>query len=161
MTSRSIRAAGSADARRLARLNDVGVHALHVDRRPDVFQAVSRDELAAWYTEMLEKPGVDAWIATRDGEDVGYTLMMEHARPRSPFTHARRWCEIDQIAVLPAARGQGIARALVETATLAARARGIAHVELTVWSFNEAARAAFERLGFRPRILRMERGEPG
>ncbi len=153
----SIAAATVMDAGRLARLNNHGVHQRHHARRPDVFKAAREDELTRWFEATLARAEASAWIASRGGDDLGYVLSFEQSRPESPFTSTRRWCQIDQVAVLPAARGRGVARALIEAAIERARGRGIERVELTVWSFNADARAAFERLGFRAQLLRMER----
>jgi ribosomal protein S18 acetylase RimI-like enzyme len=79
-----------------------------------------------------------------------------HDRPEGPFTVARRFCEIDQIAVDPARRGQGIARALMLEALARARADGIDEIEASSWSFNESAHAMFRHLGFVPKTVRFE-----
>jgi hypothetical protein len=46
---------------------------------------------------------------------------------------------------------------LVERVLANARAQGVRDVQLTCWSFNAEARAAFEALGFRPMTVRFQR----
>ena len=94
------------------------------------------------------------WIAEKAGEPVGYVLAFIHERPENVFCTARRWLDIDQIAVRPDQRRHGVARSLVEAVRHAAEAHGIEEVELTCWTFNSDAQEAFRRLGFTPRIAR-------
>jgi GNAT superfamily N-acetyltransferase len=55
---------------------------------------------------------------------------------------------IREIAVLPEMRGRGVARALVDTAELVARQKGLPRLSLTVNEANHAARQVYDRLGF-------------
>jgi ribosomal protein S18 acetylase RimI-like enzyme len=143
----------------LARLNRFAQD-LHVDRRPDLFRAGTVQEVAAWFRSRLEDSTTRAWIAEDAAAPVGYLIAVLHDRPAGPFTVARRFCEIDQIAVDPTRRGQGIARALMVEALARARADGVDEFEATSWSFNASAHTMFRRLGFVPKTVRFElRGE--
>jgi ribosomal protein S18 acetylase RimI-like enzyme len=51
--------------------------------------------------------------------------MFVHERAGNPFRRARRWCEIDQIAVDPAWRRRGVGRALMSAALEDVDARGL------------------------------------
>src|SRR4029079_663283 len=106
-----------------------------------------------WFRAALKKRGVRAFIADHDGAVAGYALSVIHDRPESVFCHATQSCEIDQIAVLPSHRRQGIARALVSCALEDARSRGIRELELNSWSFNTEAHAAFQALGLTPKTM--------
>ena len=155
-----VKRAGVEDAGVLAGLLDV-VHRLHVEQRPDVFKPIPVDALQVWFEKTLSDPKISVWLAELGGQAVGYMMVMSHERAETLFCHARRWCELDQIAVLPGQRRSGVARALVEHALAAARAAGFEQFELQCWDFNGAARAAFARLGFTPRLSRMEWSPPG
>ncbi|RPI53075.1 MAG: GNAT family N-acetyltransferase, partial [Acidobacteria bacterium] len=124
----AIRAAVIGDEERLAKLCSV-VQDLHVQSRPDHFRQTQVPELAKWYKSLLEKPTARIWIAEEQGEAVGYVLAMFQRLPENPFTRARAWCEIDQIAVESNHRRRGIGRALVLRAIAEARAEGIQRVE--------------------------------
>lgn len=137
----------------LAELNAV-VHDLHVAHRPGYFKPTERDEVATWFRAHLEMPTVRIWIADVEGAAAGYAAVFLQERPANLFCHARRFLEINQIAVRPERRRAGVARALVDVILRAADADGIAEVELSTWVFNDAAQQAFRRLGFRPRIVR-------
>ena len=151
----SIRAASSADGATLAALNEF-VHGLHVAARPDFFRVAPPAEAAVWLASLAEAPSSRIWIAEGNSAPIGYVLVFFHERAERPFSHARHWCEIDQIAVDPRWRRKGAARALIETALEEARRRGIHDIELSSWAFNTAAHAAFGRLGFTPKLIRFE-----
>ena len=153
--SASIRSAVVGDDIVLARLNRFAQD-LHVERRPDLFRPGGIQEVTAWFRGRLEDPATRAWIAEDSGTPIGYLITVLHDRPQGPFTVAQRFCEIDQLAVDPTRRGQGIARALMLQALAQARADGIQQIEATSWSFNDSAHAMFRRLGFVPKTVRFE-----
>jgi ribosomal protein S18 acetylase RimI-like enzyme len=154
-----VRPAGVGDDLALAALNRF-VHDMHLARRPDYFKAAGADEAAAWFREQLGKPTTAAWIAEDGGAPIGYVLTFFHEREENAFQRARRWCEIDQIAVDPAWRRRGIGRALMNAALEAARARNVRDVELFSWAFNTEAHEMFQRFGFEPRVVAFERRAP-
>ena len=157
--STNIRSAVVGDEVVLARLNRFAQD-LHVERRPDLFRAAPVQEVAAWFGSRLADPSTRAWIAEDQASPIGYLIAVFQDRPQGPFNVARRFCEIDQIAVDPTRRGQGLARALMVQALADARAEGIDEIEATSWSFNDSAHAMFRRLGFVPKTIRFElRGE--
>jgi len=155
-----IRRAQAGDGEQLARLNDI-VQQLHVDRRPDTFGPSPRDEVSAWFEARLADPDARVWLAEIEGRPVGYVLALFHTRDASRFTLARRWCEVDQIAVDPTARRRGVARALVAALAREAEATGVAELKAQTWGFNEIARRTFEELGFEVESVRLRRDARG
>jgi diamine N-acetyltransferase len=158
--SPNIRPAAIGDEALLAGLNDF-VQELHLRKRPDHFRPTRSAELATWYRSLLEKSTTRIWIAEEDGLPVGYLVAILHEAPENPFARARRWCEIDQVAVDPRRRGRGIARALILNAVSWAKTEGIPHIEAASWSFNDGAHAMFRRLGFVPKTTHFEFKSPG
>jgi GNAT superfamily N-acetyltransferase len=155
----NIRPAVIGDEALLAGLNRF-VQEFHLAKRPDHFRATQPAELAAWYRSLLEKRTTRVWIAEEDGLPVGYLVAILHEAPGNPFVHARRWCEIDQIAVDPSRRRRGIARSLILSAVSWASAERIHQIEAASWSFNSAAHEMFQRLGFLPKTTRLELKSP-
>lgn len=153
--STTIRLAVNGDEELLAKLNG-SVHELHLSRRPDQFKATRVSELVDWYRSLLEKPTTRIWIAEEGGSPVGYVVAILYDKPETPFSRARRWWEIDQIAVEPTSRKKGVARTLVQRAIVESRAEGIRNVETACWSFNEEAHEVFRRLGFAAKTVRFE-----
>lgn len=96
----------------------------------------------AAFGELLAMPGAFAWLAESAAEPrhppVGFVLGRT----------AGGECEILTLAVVPAARRQGVAGALLEAALAHATAAGAAAVFLEVAANNRAARRLYGRGGF-------------
>jgi ribosomal protein S18 acetylase RimI-like enzyme len=152
----TIRRANDGDVDSLVGLCAV-VQDLHATAIPDFFKQADRKAYAHWFREMLARTDVTAWVASSNDVIVGYALAAVVSRLETPFSVARSFYQLDQISVSPDCRRKGVARALVERVVDDARARGLHEVELTAWSFNAAAHAAFEALGFRPMVVRFGR----
>lgn len=141
------------DADALAALNAC-VQGIHVRHHPAGFRSPEPADVADWFRARLAEPGIHAWLVLDAGEPVAYALVIPRERPPTPFTAAERYFEIDQLAVVPAARRRGIARALVTRIRTETERSGESALRLQTWMFNADARAAFERLGFRPEVVR-------
>ena len=152
----AIRRTTAPDAPVLAVLS-ASVQELHFAERPDVFKPVDLAALEAWFRQTMAQPLWQILIAEVSGTPAGYAAVMDCARPENAFARARRWREIEQLAVSEKHRRRGVARALVDRIAAAALADGIPVLELNGWSFNDVARGCFERLGFSPRSVRYER----
>src|SRR5690348_5011489 len=94
-----VRVAVAGDEGTLAALNGV-VQELHVASRPDQFKPTRIEEVREWYRQMLQNAAARVWIAEVDGEPVGYVLAIICERREGPFCPARKWCDLDQIAVV-------------------------------------------------------------
>lgn len=149
-----VRRAVAGDEATLAALCSV-VHELHLARRPDVFRPIALPDLAEWFATRLATAAVRVWLAEQGGVAVGYGLAIHQTREQNLFVHEQRWCELDQISVLPEWRRRGVARALVRAVVEDARAEGLA-VEVSSWGFNEPAHALFSGIGFVPKVVRRE-----
>ncbi|KPK48196.1 MAG: hypothetical protein AMS22_15725 [Thiotrichales bacterium SG8_50] len=150
-----IRHADLGDEKYLTDLNAI-VHELHQTQRPDFFKSTNPVEVIDWFRSLLQKPTVRIWIAEENGSPIGYILAHFHEQSENPFCLARRWCEIDQIAVHPDFQNTGIGRTLIKKVITEAREEEIRDIELSVWYFNEQARLAFAHLGFIPKVIRYE-----
>ena len=73
---------------------------------------------------------------------LGYVLTLFHAGTSLGRLYS--------LAMEPAARGRGIARALVEAAEREARERGCAYLRLEVRTDNQAAKSLYHAMGYRP-----------
>lgn len=151
-----MRRAEAGDIAAMAALND-DVQRLHVAARPDHFVPTSSSAISRAMERALGEANLKFWVAELDARVAGYAVVRARSSEAGPYLDARLWWEIDQIGVDSAVRERGVARALVDAITREAATAGIASLELTCWSFNTEARAAFERLGFTPKMLRMER----
>ncbi len=143
-----MRRAGIQDAELLARLNR-DVQQLHVDAHPRLFKAVSDDEtVTAWFADLLGQPEAHLLIGTVEAEPVGYIAGMIRRYPANPFRYALDIGLVDQLSIRPEFRRHGYGERLLEKLLDQFRALGIAHIELSVWAFNEGARDFYRRQGF-------------
>lgn len=156
----TIKDAGMGDAAVLARLNAI-VQDLHIQRRPDHFKPTIFSDLEACYRALLEKPTTRAWVAESEGRPVGYVLAVRRDQPETAFSKARSFLEVDQLAVAPNYRRQGIARSLVSRAIAYAAEAGLTSVEAATWSFNQEMQNLLACLGFVPKDTRFERNAGG
>jgi ribosomal protein S18 acetylase RimI-like enzyme len=69
-------------------------------------------------------------------------------RFREAIWDAALECYLAELYVVPAQRGQGLGRALMEAALDAARAQGATHMDLGTSDDDVAARGLYESLGF-------------
>jgi ribosomal protein S18 acetylase RimI-like enzyme len=149
----SIRRAANGDEGMLAALNAI-VQDLHVRSHPEHFKPTNTDEVADWFKSRLDQPTTQIWIAEASGTAMGYVVATRQESPEHALCRARQWFQIDEIAVSPPWQQKGVGRALVQEVIAEARRHGIDEVELSSWSFNEPAQAAFQQMGFRPKTVR-------
>lgn len=117
------------------------------------------EEGYAWFLgSQLENDQAVVYVAEREGRVVGYVyagiepMSWKELRDRAGFIH--------DVAVDEAARGAGIATALVEAALRWLASRGVPRVLLWTAAPNTAAQGLFERLGFRRTMIEMTRELP-
>lgn len=89
----------------------------------------------------LRVPSARLWVAVQHGVVVGDVVLL--LRANSPDSR------IYSVVVAPAARGQGLGARLVACAERAARAEGRQRLRLEVRTDNMAARALYQRRGYR------------
>ena len=92
-----------------------------------------------------DQPRFEAWLACVGERAVGYLLLFE---TYSTFL-ARPTLYIEDIFVLPEARGQGAGSALFHHAQKLAEERGCGRMEWCCLDWNTAAQAFYERAGAR------------
>jgi ribosomal protein S18 acetylase RimI-like enzyme len=99
-------------------------------------------ELAVRVRELLA--GGDTGVVVAGDDPVGLALM----RFRLSLWGRGLECYLAELYVVPALRGQGIGRALMEAAMDLARARGSDYMDLGTAETDVAARNLYESLGF-------------
>jgi GNAT superfamily N-acetyltransferase len=94
---------------------------------------------------LAEHPAAEVLVAERDGIALGFAVVFD--LPEIVFAH--RCGQLDDLFVLPAARGQGIARALIAECCALGRARGWSHLRWFVPEADTGAIALYERIAAR------------
>lgn len=143
-----IRPATVDDASSISTLN-AEVQELHAQALPHIFRPPSSGafppgEVAQWF----ESPSNQVFLACEGGVAVGYIWASLVSRPETSYRYAMDLVYINHLVVQAAYRRKGVGQALVEKVMSLAREKGISMVQLDVWSFNEQARAFFQRQGF-------------
>jgi GNAT superfamily N-acetyltransferase len=88
-----------------------------------------------------------AWVAEAEGRLAGYLI----AVTLLSLEHGGLMAEIDELFVLPEARGQGIGARLLAAAEAALAARGCVRVQLQLAAGNAGARDFYRHRGYRAR----------
>ena len=132
------------------------VHAMHQENRPDLYRKLDAPLSRVYYTQMVENPGGIALCAECGGKVAGVAYTYMKAPTENPVMVPRITAFMDDLAVHPDFRGQGIGRALLEESRRQALARGAVSLELMVWAFNQNAIEFYEHAGMTPRSMIME-----
>ena len=139
----------------IAALN-VTVQQLHYAARPDWFVAPDVEAIASWLIATLGRDDVFVFVAEDDRRIVGYAVATLHRRLPTPFTRSLTILEMDQIGVDADARRSGVGSLLLRRIAELRAEVGADLATLTVWDFNEVARAVFRSRGFVDAMHRLE-----
>lgn len=148
-----IRVATVADA---SRVSDLGAATFretfqHDNTPEDMARYLSEAFSPERQTAEIADASSTVLIAERDGaqggpELVGYAHLV--SGPHPAVVHGPAPLELKRLYVRRAWHGQGVAQALMEAATTAARARGAQTMWLGVWERNARAVAFYQKYGF-------------
>jgi GNAT superfamily N-acetyltransferase len=114
-----------------------------------------RQEGHAYYTKHIRSERSFVVLAERDGVGIGY--LVGYVNEGSSFRPVRV-AELESMYVRKGYRGQRVGRRLVEAFLEWVSQRGVERVSVTAYAANEGAVAFYQRLGFRPRNITLERG---
>ena len=139
-----------AEEKDLIRVNELRkqVNDLHVAGRPDIFKSGFGEEMQNFAKVMLNGENSDIIVAERDGVICGMACVDYVRKSESPYTKARNFYHVQEIAVDEAFRRQGVAKEMLAFIKKDACQRGFAKIELDVWAFNASAIAFYEEVGF-------------
>ena len=107
------------------------------------------------YREWLSGPDSFAFLAEEEGRLVGYVVGF-YDEPHFMWSTGRVG-HIDSFYVLPALRGRGVGRLLMEAAYTEMRQAGASTVALEMVANNDVARRFYEREGFTTTFVQMHR----
>lgn len=143
----------------------IAVRDLHTDDKPrwlplwrgylDFYKAAFDAALAELTFARFLDPSepMFALVAERGGALVGVVQCVRH---RSSWTEAD-YCYLQDLFVAPAARGQGVGRALIEAVYARADAEGLARVYWLTHETNAEARLPYDRLAQRSGFIQYRR----
>jgi GNAT superfamily N-acetyltransferase len=88
-------------------------------------------------------------VAERGAQVLGFVYAVTNRDYFSGELHAY----VEDLAILPGARGLGLARELMQAVEDWALKRGYRRVRLAVWFQNQRARGLYEHLGYQPETM--------
>jgi ribosomal protein S18 acetylase RimI-like enzyme len=134
------------------------VDALHVEAQPQVFRDPGdAARPRAYIASIVNDENACLWVAEHEGQIVGLLKIAIQKTRDIPILVPRCYAEIDTLAVAKQYHRRGIGRTLMEAAERWASERGVDQIELSVWEFNEQARAFYAALGYRTASRKMWR----
>ena len=126
------------------------VQSIHADAEPEFFRPPEKDETFQQYFEgILGDPDQHLLFACLDDVEVGFVQYFLGLRPQSIFRPERRVGYVHGLVVNEEHRRTGCADMLIEYVKQVARQEDTALLGIDFWSFNAAARACFEKAGFK------------
>lgn len=134
--------------------------ALHRKGRPDLFhkpQGAPRER--SYVASLIAGPDSAVLVAGDRGSRVlyGFATLIIRTLPENPVRTARRFVEIDNLAVRRDWRRMGLGRLLINEADRWAARNNLGSVELAVHEFNAEAIRFYEAVGFSTFLRRMSR----
>lgn len=107
-------------------------------------------QIAARFVEQVDHRREACWIAERNGENVGCVFLVR-ARDEATNEPLAGVAQLRLLLVEPSARGLGLGKRLVDECTRFARQAGYKQIRLWTNRVLTAARAIYERAGYRRR----------
>lgn len=127
---------------------------------PYVDDATSWRERRALYTDFLAKDGF-ALLAERDGELIGYAMVavlpVTDTQMPDTWRTGDRIAEIETLSVAPHARGAGVGSALLDRVDEELASAAIEDVLVGAFVTNTDAIRLYQRRGFRPAWMYLQR----
>ncbi len=152
----TVRRARESDIPRIGELL-LQVHAVHAEKRPDIFRRGSRKYTDGELLSILKNEKMPVFVAVDETDSaLGYAFcVLEEIRDDGSLCD-RKSLYIDDICVDEARRGGGIGSLLYNHVLAFAREEGCYHVTLNVWTLNEGAMRFYEKCGMTPLKTVME-----
>ena len=151
----SIRRANQGDYEGLCEVFEE-VDALHREALPQVFREPDGPtRTRAFISAIISDEDAVVLVAEHESRIIGLVYTAIRESPDIPLMVPRRYAMINNLVVTERFRRSGVGRSLVEKAHQWALGKGVHHVELNVWEFNQRAMAFYEKLGYTTASRRM------
>jgi ribosomal protein S18 acetylase RimI-like enzyme len=143
-----------------ADLEDCFVELQEYERGLDPFlvegRSVARRYLEYMFARCAETAGA-VFVAEADGRAVGFVSVWARVKAEMIEEKEYEYAYVSDLVVLPAYRGRGLGRALLDRAEEHARAAGAKILRIGVLARNAPARGLYYSFGFEDRIVAMSK----
>ena len=129
-------------------------HMLHVQWRPDIYNAVEEYFTEAEFTQLIRERKL--YVAKLDTTVVGFTLLSQHRFDGSGIV-PRKVMSVDEFVVHETCRGHGIGKAMMEDIHALARAFRCSDLQLKVYPQNDDAVGFYQKCGFQIQNIGMQK----
>ncbi|MBQ9152387.1 MAG: GNAT family N-acetyltransferase [Solobacterium sp.] len=129
---------------------------IHAEGRPDLFIPNTVKYTEEELNQMILNDNAPIFAAVEDGKVLGYAMTEMKQRLHSNNMTDIRTLFIDDLCVDGNERGKHIGHELLAYVKEYARAHGVYHITLNVWSFNTPAIRFYEKEGMKPMETVME-----
>ncbi|HHX71695.1 MAG TPA: GNAT family N-acetyltransferase [Clostridiales bacterium] len=134
------------------------ISTLHSVGRPEIFKPDSTKYTEQELTEQIENKKLIIFVAEEEaGTLLGYAICILRDYQNNNVIHPHKVLYLDDLCVDEEKRGKKVGQLLMDVVEAEAAALGCMFVELNVWVFNKRAIGFYERNGFSPRSIRMEK----
>ncbi|MCE5259603.1 MAG: GNAT family N-acetyltransferase [Chloroflexi bacterium] len=124
--------------------------AIHHAAEPDYFRPSSESRRPRILIEQqLTSDSAAIYVAEEFERVIGVLFLVVRTIPDVAVLRQRCYAMVDMIAVKESWRSQGVGHALLAQAEIWAKSKGLDHIELQVWEFNQRALALYEKMGYR------------
>lgn len=131
----------------------------HRENRPDLFGQPSPQELRELFLKFHADPKVRTFIAKQDGVAIAFARYRTYETPKTNYfiKSGQTQATIEELVVASRFRKKGLAKKLMKHIESELRERGISHIQLNVFSFNEPAQELYKSLGYKPMFYRLSK----
>lgn len=131
---------------------------VHADGRPDIFKHGTKKYSDSELFEIFENDLTPVFVAENESGFVcGYVFCIVRITENNSILKDRHELYIDDLCVDESCRGQGIGRRLFEYVEEYVQTNNFDSITLNVWSLNASAIRFYEKCGFSPLKITMEK----
>lgn len=122
------------------------------------FDTTLKDGVLHYYdlAKLISSADAEVIVAETDGEIIGSGYA--RVEPSKPYLKHQKHSYLGFMYVVPAFRGQGVNKMIVEALEAWSISKGITEMRLEVYSQNAAAIRAYEKAGYTGHMLAMRKG---
>ena len=134
------------------------IHKVHSDGKPDLFIEGARKFNEDDLRKLIKNDKILFFVYTDESDEIlGYMICQYENTDGKVAMFDRKTLYVDDFCVDEDARGQQIGTKLYNFVTEVAKNNGCQSITLHVWNFNEGAKKFYEKIGFKPLKILMER----
>lgn len=131
---------------------------VHASGRPDIFKSGTKKYMDDELIEIFNNDKTPVFVAANENNEiVGYAFCVFKFTDNNNVLKKRKEFYIDDLCVDEKYRGQNIGKSILEYVCDFASNEGFDAITLNVWNLNQSAIKFYEKCGFLPLKINMEK----